>query len=348
MTASTISAAALALLAAIAPTTPATEAPSTRCTASDPRLHELSGLAETPTGYVAINDGNDDPSLTRIYYLDRRCAIVRSVGYPTPPRDPEDLAIDSSGGLWVADTGDDLLAPTHRSTVALWRLEPDGTRPTLYRLRYPDGPHDAEALVVTADGLPVIITKEPSGAAGVYVPGGDLVAGDKDGVALTLAGQFTPQATGTANPLGAMGNNMVTGAAFASDGRHVVVRTYSDAYEFEAPNGDVVKALTTGTPTVTALPGEPQGEAIAYSRKGTVFLTASDVEEPSKVLAYAVAPRPQPTGTPAAAAAADHRGGLSWIWVAVAVVTGVLGLGAVVAGIAGLRRARRADATASQ
>ena len=43
----------------------------------------------------------------------------------------------------------------------------------------------------------------------------------------------------------------MTGAANSHDGKHVAVRTFSDAYEWSVTNGDVVGALTTGTPKIT-------------------------------------------------------------------------------------------------
>ncbi|GAA1771835.1 hypothetical protein [Luedemannella helvata] len=349
MTASTISAATLALLTAMTPASVGAFAraepagPTPRCTFQDERLQETSGLAETKNGFVAINDSNFDPSLIRIFFLDKTCKVVRSVGYPTPARDPEDLAIDQSGRIWVADIGDNATAETRRRTIALWRLDANGGKPTIFRLRYPDGPHDAEAFVVTADGQPVIITKEMGGPAGVYVPSAELVANDENGVELVRVGQFTPQNTGTSNPFGVTGAGAVTGAAFAPDARHVVIRTYSDAYEFLAPNGDVVKAITTGTPTVTPLPDEPQGEAIAYARDGRHFLTVSDADGATPVLAYPMKERPKATGgVPAAEPKKEGSDGLPWLWVTIAVVTGVLGLGAVIAGLVGVRRARRA------
>ena len=69
---------------------------------------------------------------------------------------------------------------------------------------------------------------------------------------------------------------MVTGAANAPDGRRVVLRSYADAFEYDVPDGDVVKALTSGTPRITPLPDEPQGESITYSRDGRSLLTVSE------------------------------------------------------------------------
>jgi len=61
----------------------------------------------------------------------------------------------------------------------------------------------------------------------------------------------------------------------------VVVRTASDAYEFAVgSDGDIVKAITQGTPVITPLPGEENGQAISYSADGTQFLTLSSVAKP--------------------------------------------------------------------
>ena len=82
------------------------------------------------------------------------------------PYDPEDLAVAADGTVWLADTGDNRRT---RATVALIALRP--TAPTgIYRLTYPDGPHDAEALLLAPDGTPYVVTKEILGASGVYRP----------------------------------------------------------------------------------------------------------------------------------------------------------------------------------
>ena len=61
-------------------------------------------------------------------------------------------------------------------TVALIALRPDGST-SIYRLTYPDGPHDAEALLLAPDGTPYVVTKEVLGASGVYRPAAALVDG---------------------------------------------------------------------------------------------------------------------------------------------------------------------------
>ncbi|MBO4210591.1 hypothetical protein GSF22_32045, partial [Micromonospora echinofusca] len=240
------------------------------CQVRDDRLDEISGLVATDTGFVVVNDGADEASHRRIFFLDRRCAVVRTVAYPSRPRDTEDLAVGLDGTLWVGDIGDNGRA---RETIAVWTLRSGSGRPVLYRMSYPDGPHDAEALLVTRDGRPVIVTKQ-SGGAGLYTTAGPPRRGAT--VPLVAAGRVRLPGTTTANPFSFLGRRLVTGAATAPDGRRVVLRTYADAFEYDVTGGDLVAALTTGRPRVTALPDEPQGEAVTYTRDGRALLTVSE------------------------------------------------------------------------
>ena len=103
---------------------------------------------------------------------------------------------------------------------------------------------------------------------------------------LKLAGQFTPEQTGTATKFGLAGQNWVTGGANSPDGSKVVIRTYSDAYEFDVKNGDVVSAITKGKPRITPLPDDAQGEAIAYTPDGASFLTLSNDSNATPILKW--------------------------------------------------------------
>ncbi|HEX6872264.1 MAG TPA: hypothetical protein VF163_14295, partial [Micromonosporaceae bacterium] len=205
------------------------------CVIDDARARELSGLVATATGYVAVNDSQDASADMRVLYLDAACKVTRTVAYPTSARDPEDLAVAADGTIWVADTGDNVTNQDRRRTIALWRLPADGGEPVIHRLTYPDGPHDAEALLFTADGQPLIITKETSGHAGLYQPSGPLQPQTTDGVALTRVGEFQPRANGENNVLGTIGELLVTGAAMAPDRSKVALRTYTAAYEWDLP-----------------------------------------------------------------------------------------------------------------
>ena len=139
----------------------------------------------------------------------------------------------------------------------MWRLAPGAKQPVLHRMTYPDRPHDAEALLLDASGRPLIVTKGGSGTVFLYAPATALRPDAT--TPLTALGQVTVPSTTTSNPFSFLGRGVITGAASAPDGRRVVLRSYADAFEYDVPDGDVVRALTTGTPRITPLAGRAPG-----------------------------------------------------------------------------------------
>jgi hypothetical protein len=320
------------------------------CKTADSRLTELSGIVATANGYAVVNDSQPDQSKEKIFFLDGNCKLTSQVSYPRVARDPEDLAIAKDGTIWVADIGDNSQlsggSGSRRTTIALWKLAPGGKEPVIHRLAYPDGTaRDAEALLLSPDGTPVIVTREPIGE--VYVPSGPLQPNTTDGVKLKKVGAFTPQKTNTPNPFQSIGNSIISGGAVSPDGTKAVVRTFSDAYEFDVANGDVAKAVTSGKFRITPLPNEPQGEGITYTADGKAFVTCSDQTNASSLLRYTpVTANPAKTGGGAQvpSPAADEKSFLSRLTLQdltyIVAGVGVFGLLMVLAGIVGIRRSR--------
>ncbi|WP_027660195.1 SMP-30/gluconolactonase/LRE family protein [Salinispora fenicalii] len=331
-----------------------------RCTVTDDRLRELSGLVATETGYIVVNDSTDVESHRRVFFLDADCEItgdpVRySVGGPL---DTEDLALSPDGKtLWVADTGDNVTSSSRRERVAVWSMPVSGDeRLTLHRLAYPDDePRDAEALVIDDDGVPVIITKVAAGKAEIFTVDGELPSGDTEPGKMKKLGEVELPTTETENPLGVLGRTAITGAARSPDGARVVLRTYADAFEYDVVDGDLVTALTTTEPRVTPLE-DPFGEAITYTPDGKTFLTVSDAGqlddgEPVDVLSYAptakTEPAPNADGSEESAASWFDSLSLQEVAYLVIAAVGLLGVGLVGAGVTGVVRARRRPAEAT-
>ncbi|MET7710712.1 hypothetical protein [Micromonospora sp. NPDC005413] len=352
---------ALAGVAAAAPAPGSSEPPAVtpgqkRCTITDERLRELSGLVATKTGFIVINDGTEVAARKRVFFLDSKCKISKEpVRYSGQgPFDTEDLALSKDGGtLWIADTGDNTTSKERRTRVALWSMPVTGARePTLHRLSYPENkPHDAEALLIGDDGKPLIITKVTSGKAEIYSPTAALKkGGDTDPVPMGKVGDIALPQTQTENTLNTFGRIAITGASRSPDGSRVVLRTYADAFEFDVTGGDIVAALTTGTPRVTAL-ADPFGEAISYTPDGKSFLTVSDAgrfteDEPLDILSYtpsnSTAVPLAPDGAAKPAASKSWTAGLSLDDITYLVgAVGLIGLLLVGAGIFGIVRARR-------
>lgn len=307
-------------------------APETLCTVSDRRLTELSGLAADADDVWAVADSG---RRTEVHRLDpRTCAVVGSRTAAIDPRDAEDLALGPDGALWVGDIGDN---NRRRDTVAVIVLPARG-EPRLHRLTYPDGPHDAEALLVDGDGVPVIVTKEAARPAGIYRTEGP--PSGEGPTPLVKVGEYPlPSSATTGGPLGGLGSRLVTGAALSADRSVVAVRSYTDAWLHPVPDGDVVAALLSPATVQVPLPGEPQGEAIAFRPDGTL-LSSSERRDgvpgelravPGAAALAAAAPGPLPS-VPGAAGLPD------WLpaGIGVVAVAGVLAL--VTAGLLLRRR----------
>jgi hypothetical protein len=276
--------------------------PGALCAFSDPQLAELSGLAvDRQDSRWAISGSG---SSVRVYGLGTGCSVRTVVAAAVDPYDLQDMAIAPDGQLLLADIGD----PSRgRSTVAVITLGSPG-RPTVHRLRYSDGPHDAKAILLGADGVPLIVTAELNGPAGVYRPEQPLttVPGDRpsDVVPLRKVGEVVLPASDTqGGPAG--GATIITGGATTADGKVAALRTYTDAWLFAAPDGDLASALAR-RPVRVPLPGEPKGEAIAFDAKGDLLAGSASSSGSTGELVQ----------VPAAAALADGTSPRSESWAA--------------------------------
>lgn len=273
--------------------------PKTVCTVRDERLSELSGLAADASQWYAVADGG---SSLRVYVLDRSCAVRKVITGGIDPYDVEDLALANDGTLWLADTGDN---SAKRDTVAVHMLRPDGTA-QLHRLTYPDGTHDAEALLLGPSGVPHIVTKNVLGTAKVYRPKTALRSPGPTPL-VKVAEVSIPSSDTPGGPVGSASSALVTGGAVNIDGSVIALRTYTDAYLYPAPDGHLVEALQR-EPVRIPLPNEPQGEAIAFTPDGTLLSGGEGDGQPIRAVPGAVA-KADAAGTRAAERrAADGNG----------------------------------------
>jgi hypothetical protein len=312
-------------------------------------IKAVTGMVATDKGIYVVEGG--DSSQVEFFLLDAACKAEPNSYSGADPRDPQDLAFASDGSVVVADIGDTDEGAPARERIAIETALPDGNTAKTFRFQYPGGAKfQAQAMVLDKGDVPIVFAQESASVIGIYKPSTALKAEITENLPqMAKIGTFAPANTNTPNPKGPVGNAVVTGAAKSPDGKHVVVRTYSDAYEYEvAADGDVAKALTT-TPVVTPLPNEAQGEAITYSADGTKFVTVS-VGAGATLMTWTRYVPPPPT-TEVATAPTDEtpedQGGLLARFTTINEMTriiaavGVVGLVLAIAGIIGIRRARR-------
>jgi len=309
-------------------------------TFADERIDESSGLVVRGRTVLTVNDSGDGPY---VYAVDRRTGETTGVTTfaDEDPVDVEALAPGRGGTTWVGDIGDNGRV---RDSVTVHRFTPlvhgGWARATSFGLRYPDGPHDAETLLVhPGTGRVAVVTKRPFIGGVVYL----------------APPRLTPDAVHRLERVAAV-RGTVTGGAFLPGGRHVVLRTYGSAAVYTYPGFEEVAAFE--------LPVQEQGEAVAVGPDGRLYLSTegalSDVLAMKLPREARVALRPRaegPAPSPAASRspatvgpdapaagdevedrdASDSGPGLETAVLLVAVAAGVLGL--LVAW--GLRASRR-------
>jgi hypothetical protein len=259
---------------------------TTVLTIHDPRITQSSGLVRSVRHPTLLWTHNDGGSTAEIYGINSKGRTVAQITLRgIDPYDPEAISRgrDSHGrpALFLGDIGDN---GERRRNVSVFRVtEPKSLgrhtiKPTWFRFKYEDGPHDAEALLIDPrDGRLWIATKSLS-TGGLYVAPRKLVTESQgtnrlrrvaDVPALTTDGTFLPNG-------------------------ELVLRTYTSGFLYDAP-GKLREELT--------LPIQPQAESVAYD--GKRLLLGSEGPQ-SKVLAVPLpdsafgksTPTPTPSATP--------------------------------------------------
>jgi hypothetical protein len=241
---------------AIVPAQSASPAPLFRFT--DTRIIESSGLATSSYGDGIVYTHNDSGDQARFFAVGATGATVAVYTLRGAVNtDWEDMAsgTDADGRplLYLADIGDNIRG---RGSVDVYQVrEPRGPSADVpwvrYRFRYPDGPHDAEALLVDPRTHRVYI------ASKTLIGDGELYAAPTT-LSTTGVNALTP--VRSVPPL-------TTSGDFSPDGGRVVFLTYLRAYWATG---------VAGTLHAFDVPVQRQDEAIAFDRDGASVLVGSE------------------------------------------------------------------------
>ena len=247
---------------------------------------ESSGLVASrtlPGAYWTHNDSGDGPFIYAFNTRGESLAVFRVTG--ANARDWEDIAAGpgpqpNRSYLYIGDIGDN---GGKRSEIIVYRVpEPDlktanknssKTRPLTtepaeaIRLQYPDGKHDAEALLVhLSTGNLYIVTKVAFANPEVFEAAAPLSAGRT--ITMKRLGEVrVPSLFG----------GVITGGSVSPDGRRVALCDYFQGYELTLPAAsrdfnDIWKQTMTGFD----LGKRKQGESITYRLDGKALLATSE------------------------------------------------------------------------
>lgn len=235
--------------------------PEVTGTVQDPALDEISGIVvshQNPGVLWVHEDSGATAVLTALNMTGETLATLTLS--ETINVDWEDLALGPCGDstcLWVGDIGDN--SESRDDLVILSVPEPlldasSDTALTASPVRqpfdYPDGPQDAEALVVDPSGVPFVLTKRTDISSKIY-----RVPTDGSGLSTHVA----TISTGTVEGL----PTATTAADLSSDGKRLLVRGYLYTFELTL-TGASLDAAEAGSAAQVQTGLEVQGEAIAY------------------------------------------------------------------------------------
>lgn len=248
-------------------------------------LNALSGLAvsRAQPDIIFVHNDHDRPVVYALDLQGHPHARITLDG--AAASDIEDIAVGPCGAqtcVFLGDVGDNAAS---RSEYAILRFAQPmvpatagntAMTPTFERFRftYEDGSHNAESVMVAPDGALYIVTKLAPGSGGsVAATGPSSIYKLPAPISASTVARATKVATLT---VPATGDMAASAAAAHPCGLGFLLRTYNRVYEFLAPKGGSFEASFSATPTVVAMPDEPQSEGIDYRADGRGFISSGE------------------------------------------------------------------------
>jgi len=241
-------------------------------------LLEISGVAASRinAGILYIHDDSGNPSqvyLTDGIGADKGTLTLTSVGN----RDWEDIAVGPGpiagiSYVYVGDIGDN---DSKYSSVFVYRFpEPDLTGKTLpfinnitavdaIELKYPDGPRNAETLMVDPLTKDIYIASKESNISKIYV---------------ARYPQSTTSVT-VLSPVAQLYFNKTTGGDISPDGTEILIRSNQLIWYWKLAAGTGISAgLLTQPQIAPYYNNEPQGEGVGFAADGTGYYTDTEIK----------------------------------------------------------------------
>ncbi len=245
-------------------------------------INEASGMVDSRSspGNIWIEQDSGNPAnLDLIGYdgqLKGRVAIPDATN-----RDWEDLAFGPGpqagvNYIYIAEIGDNVAV--HQTSYVYRLPEPAGATATVtpasvekISFQYPDGPRDAECLILDPQTKDLwIVSKRESNVHLYQLP--------------------YPQSTTDiimAKAWGELPLSGITGGGISTDGSEILIRSYTNIYYFKRSSGQsFADALQRQTATTLPYRIEPQGEAVCFDKANKGYFTISEINTAASVNLY--------------------------------------------------------------
>lgn len=241
-------------------------------------IQEASGLAAGITNFGRLWTHNDSGDKARVFLMDENGRHVAEYLLENQNnRDWEDMASGpgpekGKNYLYVGEFGDN---NAKYNEIYIFRFEepevpkqgfPEAqtipaSKTEKLTLKYPDGPRDAECLLLDPLTKDLFIVTKRENQVLVYKAPFPQIAGKTIVLEKEAELPFT----------------WITAGDISADGQEVLLKTYDHIYYWKRKPGQSIPELLKTTPKQLPYKREPQGEAIAWKRDGTGFYTTSEV-----------------------------------------------------------------------
>jgi hypothetical protein len=250
---------------------------------NDRMNNETSGLAASSSNKGLLYIHNDSGDTSRFFLISpdgTLKAIYTFKGSPAMKRgvlDCEDMATGvgpkaRKSYVYIADIGDN---GARRKYLTIYRAEEPLLQPSttvvtgqvdaapLY-LKYPDGPRDAETMMIDpVEKLLYIVSKREDSVRVYTTP-----LAYKPGDTVILTKRATLFFEGT--------RKQITAGDISKDGDQVLIKSYSKVYYWRRKGKEPIWKLLMTPPLELPYTQERQGEAIGFTIDGTSYYTISE------------------------------------------------------------------------
>jgi hypothetical protein len=223
-----------------------------------PVINELSGIADSKInpGYLWGQEDSGNPN--QLYLISHDGTVAKKIYLKgIINRDWEDMAL-ADGSIYIAETGDNALA--YGSYRIYKFIEPAMSVDTVSAIEtinftYPDGAHDAEALLIDESKNIYLITKKDNPSK-IYKLG------------------YPYQINNVLNLVGSLPYTGVVSATMNTN--ELIVKTYTALFYYKRQPNQTIDQTLKSNAVYLPYVIEPQGEAVGFANDGSGYYTISE------------------------------------------------------------------------
>jgi hypothetical protein len=247
-------------------------------------MDEISGISAS-----GIHDGvyyvhNDSGDTSRFFAITPQGNIKSVIYYKSDPKEPlgvrdvEDMAVGigpvkGKSYVYMGDIGDNGAV---RNYITIYRMEEQKSwigkdsvlkaTPVPVHLRYPDGPRDAETLMIDPVEKLIYIVSKRTDSVSVYTTPLNFKANDT----LVLTKRCKLYFNGF-KPF-----KWITAGDISKDGQQILLKDYVKVYYWKRDNNEPIWQTMQKKPIELPYQAEKQGEAIGFTPDGKGYYTTSE------------------------------------------------------------------------